>query len=586
MNRTRCSKNLFFTGACLLSISGWATAACQASNNLFSRDDNSTQAWSETSWGSVQTSKDLNWVECYTGEYQCARLQVPLNYNDPEGETASIALLRLPANVSADSAEYRGPILFNPGGPGDSGVDILLAFGERFRAIIGPQFDLVGFDPRGVDRSTPRIEFYKTRAERRLLQHLPGELNHSVTDNLGSYWAHSQNIGALAAQNGKDVLPYMNTDHSARDMLRITEAHGREKLQYWGFSYGSVLGYTFAAMFPDKVERLIIDGVVDIEDYYRTKWLTIPLQIEETVQWFFRSCKEAGPESCAFYEDSVEAMEDKLNGIYTSLIEKPIPMQTNLSSNIIDYGYLRNTLVVALYDPSKWRLYAAALQQLSQGNATAYYSILDAPDFQCDCESDPSKYEFEHVKDALIGYICNDGDEVPREFEEAQAHYQASTEFSSFGSYFASFRISCSGWSKDIPKAQFRGPIEGNTSFPMLLIGNTADPVTPLEAAKNTSRVFPGSVVLTQDSPGHASLAVQSNCTAKVVREYFVNGTLPEEGTVCPMDGSPFDAPEDAANSSPGKRETAPEDGTHSEALRALARSRAKRSTFISPLGL
>ncbi|KAL0570028.1 hypothetical protein V5O48_011936 [Marasmius crinis-equi] len=117
---------------------------------------------------------------------------------------------------------------------------------------------------------------------------------------------------------------------------------------------------------------------------------------------------------------------------------------------------------------------------------------------------------------------------------------------------WASFRIACNGWSPEIPKTRFRGPFTGNTSFPMLIIGNTADPLSPLSSAKTVSQNFPGSVLVTQDYPGHTTIFVVSNCTAQAVREYFVNGVMPEEGTICSVDGSPFDPPEVGSDSVEG----------------------------------
>ncbi|KAK1218207.1 hypothetical protein PQX77_019108, partial [Marasmius sp. AFHP31] len=163
------------------------------------------------------------------------RYKVPLDYNNPDGNKAAIAIIRLPANVSSDSQDYRGPILFNPGGPGGSGVDYVLAAGATHRVGLGPQFDLVRFDPRGVQRSTPRIEFYESRAERALSFRPYVELNQS-RETVESWWASSQIMGTLAYERGKDYLGHMNTPNSARDMLSIVEAYGQEKLQYWGFS--------------------------------------------------------------------------------------------------------------------------------------------------------------------------------------------------------------------------------------------------------------------------------------------------------------------------------------------------------------
>ncbi|KAK1221312.1 hypothetical protein PQX77_015884 [Marasmius sp. AFHP31] len=502
---------------------------------------------------------------------------VPLDYNNPDGDKAAIAIVRLPANVSTNSQDYRGPILFNPGGPGGSGVDYVLGAGSDHRVGLGPQFDLVGFDPRGMQRSTPRIEFYGSQAERALSFRPFVELNQS-RETVENWWANSQIMGTLAYEKGKDYLGHMNTANSARDMLSIVEAHGQEKLQYWGFSYGSVLGYTFAAMLPDKVERLIIDGVVEIEDYYRTRWINFAEDTDKTLEWFFQSCKDAGPQSCAFYEDSTEAMNIKLQEIYTRLNEDPIPVRTNESYGVVDYSFLRYpALINGLYYPATWPILAKGLQDLTEGDGSLLWrfgSLFKDPVFECDC-SDSTAHPVETESESTVAYICNDGDAVPPGVDAARAWYNEAVQlYGSWGTFRASHRIACSGWSPEIPKSQFRGPISGNTSFPMLIIGNTADPATPLSAAKKASQQFPGSVVLEQNSPGHSSVAVPSACTTKVVREYFVNGTLPDQGTICPMDGTLF--PDPSATNATSKRDLMSVEDKLADAMQELARKHSR----------
>ncbi|KAG7094139.1 hypothetical protein E1B28_007751 [Marasmius oreades] len=555
------SKQRFFTGVCLLALTSVAFAA-----------ENDTQSWSEASWLQIQPSKDLKWIDCYTG-LQCARLQVPLNYSDPGGETAAIALTRLPANVSsADSTEYLGPILFNPGGPGGSGVDLIVELGAKLQVILGPRFDLVGFDPRGIHRSTPAISFYESTEERLMWNFTPEiELNRSDTMSIAAFVARAQITGSLAAQRDKNVLAHMNTDHTARDMLSINAAYGRDKIQYWGFSYGSILGATFAAMFPDKIHRLAIDGVMDSDaDYYNMRWLGNVLDTDKTLHWFFKACLEEGPEACPFHEPSIEAMENKLNAIYASLIKSPIPVQTSKSYGLADYPALRTVLYNLFYAPAAWPAMAQGLQDLSKGNATILYSIFDQPRFKCSCDTTP----FPPAPEALVALTCNDGEVVPSGLEEAERHYnEAVSNFGSWASLFAGFRNSCGGWPRSLPKNQFRGPVTAqNTSVPLLIIGNTADPATPIEGARNVTSKFPGSVLLTQDSPGHASINAPSTCTAMHVREYFVNGTLPPEGTVCPMDGFIF---KKAPASKRG--ETSREAAEILEALKSIASSRVDR---------
>ncbi|KAJ7858726.1 TAP-like protein-domain-containing protein [Mycena leptocephala] len=461
------------------------------------------------SWADVVASDKLEWTDCYSA-HQCARLNVPLNYSEPRGEKAAIAITRYPAAVLAGSPAYRGPILFNPGGPGGSGVNFIAVAGSALAQIVG--LDILGFDPRGVAHSIPRVSFFETDMERQLWgSSTLTELNAS-SDALGRMWARAQVYNSLAGERGS--IQHINTDNTARDMLRIVEAHGKEKLQYWGFSYGSVLGTVFATMFPDKVERILIDGVLDAENYF---------------------------ERCAFYAPTPEAISRNLTALYESLRTRPIPFRTPSSYGLIDLNLIRLSVFVSLYQPQPlFSLLAEALAALARGEVpgSQLLDLFPKPAaFECSC--DPTYHQFEAVLDSQVAIICNDGRAIPSGFDEAEKHYQNMVKKSGWGSLLASLRIMCSGW-PDIPKKHFQGPVTGNTSFPMLIIGNTADPITPLWTAKKMSKAFPDSIVLTQDCPGHTSLAAPSPCTWGYIREYFYNGTLPDKDTVCPVLGSPF----------------------------------------------
>ncbi|KAK7040318.1 hypothetical protein VNI00_009786 [Paramarasmius palmivorus] len=392
----------------------------------------------------IEPSAELAWTKCYDGSFECGRFQVPLNYSDPNGDSAAIALIRIKANVSADSPEYLGPILINPGGPGVSGVDVVIQVAELFKQVIGPQFDIVGFDPRGVRHSTPRVELFKSREERALwFRPAIKELNHS-SDNVASFWARNKINGQLAEERLINLLPYITTSHVAQDMLHIVEAYGREKLQYWGFSAGSILGSTFAAMFPDKVERLIIDAVVDAEnDYYTTEWKFSTLDTDKALNWFFKDCHNAGPEVCAFYDTSPEAMWERLNRLYESIIRSPVAVRTETSYGLVDYEFLRQAIFLDLDSPfALWPALATGLADLEAGNGTAIWKTLEEPPFRCSC--DPTEYAFEdNFPEVELVLVCNDGDVVPPSLEEAERHYKESVMISGWNSLYATMRISC-----------------------------------------------------------------------------------------------------------------------------------------------
>jgi pimeloyl-ACP methyl ester carboxylesterase len=220
----------------------------------------------------IEPSHELVWNTCYKPLHrECARLLVPLNHlnhSDESPDYAAIALIRVPSPFSSSSSRphprYRGPILFNPGGPGGSGVDLVLRVGDLFAQVVGSEFDIVSFDPRGVARSTPKVSYFEGmgRGEREVwgpkgLDVIHGGLSDQFNDmkgekgrSLEKAWIHNVVSNERAAERAGQWLGNVNTEQTANDMLSIVHAHGREKLMYRGFSYGTVLGSTFASLFP------------------------------------------------------------------------------------------------------------------------------------------------------------------------------------------------------------------------------------------------------------------------------------------------------------------------------------------------
>ncbi|KAJ7083878.1 alpha/beta-hydrolase [Mycena epipterygia] len=509
------------------------------------------QATEPFRWDQLKPSQTLDWVECYS-TFQCTRLEVPLDYSDANVGTAAIAVIRLPANVS--KAEYRGPVLFNPGGPGGSGVDTLVSIGASLQFVLGNVYDIVSFDPRDVSYSTPIASFFETDAERALWNAAapPTSLNAS-SDAIPQAWARAHLLGQLAAErDSSGILKYMTTDNVARDMLRITQQFGFEKLQYYGISYGSVLGATFAALFPDKVGRILIDAVLDADAWFNANLTIEATDTDKVLQSFFDSCAAAGPDLCAFYKPTAAELSDRLSALTSSIRAEPVPVITATSYGIIDYSLLRSTLFSSFYAPySSFGPLAEGLAALERGNGTLLYSLSQEAPFQCDCSNEAVPFHLNGVE-AGTAVLCGDAAKVTDSIEQLRAFYENAAKTSEFAEFLVdSSRFSCDGW-QVYREDRFKGPVAApNTSFPLLLLTTSADPVTPKAAALKTLAGFPGSVLFTQDSPGHTSLTAPSLCTIGYFRQYFKNGTLPKPGTVCPVDATLFGAP---TNSTPIRR--------------------------------
>ncbi|KAK0221345.1 TAP-like protein-domain-containing protein [Armillaria fumosa] len=483
-------------------------------------------------WATIEPTNNLSWSDCYS-DYKCTRFQVPIDYSNEDGGKATLAVIKLSAQ---SETEYKGTVLINPGGPGESGVAAITSLGSLFASVIGNQYDIIGFDPRGVANSIPPAQFFLSVEEQSQWLANPNHwtlVANTTSDQIPHLWASSQVLAELAKERDTGILDYISTDNAARDMLRIIEAAGQEKLQYWGFSYGTVLGSTFAAMFPDKVERMVLDGVLDMDGYYSGDWRNELADTDKDMQSFFDGCLAAGPEACAFYAPTSEEISNNLNSLYESLRAQPVPVVTPSFYGVVDYSVLRTAVRFSLYQPyALFSTLAEGFASLAAGNGSIIYAM------QAQTSNGTSSI-YDNSLDAEIAISCSDALKNTDSVAQLFAYWNSIRGLSNFADILFTQRISCSGW-KFHREGRFTGPITGNTSYPILLIGNTADPVTPLSAARKTSSAFPGSIVLTQRASGHTSLTASSTCTQAYIQAYFQNGTLPGDGTVCEVESELF----------------------------------------------
>lgn len=213
---------------------------------------------------SSPASQRLDWARCEApeggeepgSEWRCATVKVPLDYAKPKGETIGIALIRKEAT---DPSKRLGSMLFNFGGPGGSGVSILPRAAAGY-ATLNSRYDLVGFDPRGVAQSAG-VRCRDDKAQEKAYQNV--DMTPDTAAEEASFMKDGADFGAGCARLSGKVLPYVGTTNAARDMDVIRRALGDEKLTYFGMSYGTELGGTYAHLFPEHVGRTVLDAVVD-----------------------------------------------------------------------------------------------------------------------------------------------------------------------------------------------------------------------------------------------------------------------------------------------------------------------------------
>jgi len=322
----------------------------------------------------------------------------------------------------------------------------------------------------------------------------------------------------------------VSTATVAKDMGRIVDAYGRGKrgteegLMYWGLSYGTVLGATFASMFPDKVERMVLDGVDDIENYYKGSWGVENLvDIDRVFRDILENC--AGSERCALYgrngsaEEVWVRVERVLEGIERRSVGVMIPEDAQDGVGVRRYNYglvdremARKTLYRSLFDPRKDMLpWFDAIRDLEAGDGKRMFELSGRKESllrceRCDSKEKRQKGRVENVDtvEMMMAIACSDAEVVnPTRYlervKDVNRRVGRSLAFG-FGNFWME-GVMCSGW-KVRPGERFTGTIGAVMKHPILMIGNTADAVCPLHLAKRLATRFPGSVVLTQNSTG------------------------------------------------------------------------------------
>lgn len=363
---------------CLVTLASEALSLAAWSSDHKARPSNDVKEITGFNWTQIQPSPSLRWHACYES-FECARLQVPLDWNDASNSrTAAIAVIRLPAVVPRDDPTFGKSILLNPGGPGGSGVDQLVWDGHKIRDTIvdspDKHFEIIGFDPRGVHYTTPSVSCFGNDWLRQVWLYrnwAAGQLGSS--DYCFNFkWAAYESLAALCeAQNvdqlddGVNMHQFVSTALTARDMLAIVDSLQAESsksergnggqvsinpeqepdlLQYWGFSYGTFLGNTFASMFPNRVGKLILDGNVDPYDYAATGWLKNLFDSNKNLHWFYYSCFHAG-KKCVLFDSNTRSLFDiqaKVLSLFKRLQDNPIAITHDGAADIVTYYDVTN----------------------------------------------------------------------------------------------------------------------------------------------------------------------------------------------------------------------------------------------------
>ncbi|KAL7931456.1 TAP-like domain-containing protein [Trichoderma chlorosporum] len=554
----------------------------------------------EPDWSAIAPSTSLIYHDCYDG-FRCARLEVPLDWtNQQDTRTAVIAIAKLPAVVSEDDPSFGGSIFVNPGGPGVSGVSFLLSDGHDLQQYVDKpgrrHYEILSWDPRGIGRTTPSSDCFRSDVVSRSAWQLELRGRGGLENGLGSIKYGLALTKALSQrckdseQQWGDAMAFVNTPSVARDMVQmidkidelrasegVSQIHDQSRpelkkraqkddvprLQYIGFSYGTALGNYFASLYPGRVGRMVLDGVVNADDYANGPgWLTNLHDTDEILEEFWRGCHQTGPSSCALAsltDTSPSQLKARFWSWVADLDDIPIPALSSAGTIVVITGDdIRRFVGSSLYNPIRtFKPLATTLQQAMAGNTTSLISSMvtlgHLPSLDTICSDLNSTKPITAIPESQSAIICGDGDDITDKDANwwlKYVHRQMSNS-KLFGSYWANIRFSCSGWPFR-PNLSFKGPfttpkaipdlVAGHPAAPLLFLSPRLDPVTPLNSARTMAANHPGAAVIVQESMGHCVIGTApSDCTKDLVADYFESGTVPSEETACKAQCGPWD---------------------------------------------
>ena len=472
-------------------------------------------------------TQDLRWGEC--GGYattqldeesfaapglQCARVEVPLDYADPEGATASIGLLR---RLAGDPTARIGSLLTNPGGPGGSGMSAAASLAETVaNTELGRRFDLVGFDPRGVGASEPAVECRSTEeqdAERLDLD--PDTSPAEVAQTEAEERAYAE---LCAERVGKAALANVGTRDVARDMDVLRAVLGDRKLSYLGFSYGTRIGTEYAEQFPGNVRALVLDGALDPDEELVESLVNQGAGFQGSFDAFVDWC--LGQPTC-WTDGPVEGTEQDFQQLIAPLVPTPL----DVGNRTLSYSDAVQGTIQALYSDQLWPILDQGLTQLAAGDGSVLLVLADVY-FQRDADG------YSNRQDAFTAVRCVDDPPIidPAVFLEADRRYREAAPFLDDGNPPSPARDACAFW--PVPPTGEPGTPEVAGLAPVLVVSTTGDPATPYQAGVELAAAL-GARLLTFEGDQHTVALQGVGCVDDAVTAYLVDGALPAEGARC-----------------------------------------------------
>jgi pimeloyl-ACP methyl ester carboxylesterase len=444
--------------------------------------------------------------------FECGRTDVPISYDEPQGATLPLFLVRA---VSGTQTDRIGSLMVNPGGPGASGADAAIGLALTLPEDIINRFDIVGFDPRGVGLSTP----VKCIPDERKEEMMAAEPRPVTDEQLDAAFASAQEMADGCTEEYGDALGTFNTVDTARDMDRLREALGDEQVTYLGYSYGTTLGSTYAELFPDRVRALVLDAAVDPDVAAKEDAEQSAAAFEAGFDAFAANCTGllAG---CPLGAEPRQFVEQVLGQAGTTPIPSSEPGETRQATP----GVVMTAVQAALYSTASWPQLAQALASAQAGDSKGLFSLADSYSGRLEDGT------YSNLLDANVAINCADSEERFEQSEIRELAAQWNAKYPLFGAGSAAGLYTCSVWDAErtpLPERDAEG------SAPILVIGNSGDPVTPLPGAVDLAEDLTSGVLVTWQGQGHTAYP-KTDCVTGAVNAYLIDLTAPMDGLTCP----------------------------------------------------
>jgi pimeloyl-ACP methyl ester carboxylesterase len=460
-------------------------------------------------------TQKLTWSPC-NGADECADLRVPLDYAKPDPSTdLTLKVLRVPAK---DQQGRIGSLVVNPGGPGASAMD----YAAAADAIVGTQvrryFDVVGFDPRGVGRSAP----LDCLSDRQLDAFMGADQTPDDTAEEQALLTQARTLADACEAKNPTLLPHLSTADSAKDMDVLRAALGDSQLNYLGKSYGTFLGSTYAGLFPKRVGRFVLDGVVppDLTNAELSEGQARGFEL--ATRTYVADCVAQG--DCPLGSSVDEGMA-WIRNFLQEVDRKPIPTGDpnvpEMNESWASWG-----LGQAMYAQTSWGALTDALREAKAGNGAGLMAFANAY-----AGREPNGTYSSNIMEVLPAVNCLDRPDSP-DLATYRAYADEFTEVApTWGETLAWGGLPCGVW----PAKEGSGPhkISAAGSGPIVVVGTTRDPATIYEWSKRLKDQLANGVLISYDGDGHTAYRRSNDCVDSAIDAYYVQGRVPKDGLTC-----------------------------------------------------